>query len=281
MKSRKDSNGGSGEERPIGDRKEPSSVKNGPVSPDRLDRAQAPHLGYYRWLHLSRLALAALIMLSAVTLLWLLPWLPSGLDTTDYTPELSFTVYLLGGLLILNALTLLLREVVRRKRERLLAWSAVYDETSGLHNRTYLYDRLSLECERAERNRSTFSVIVLQFRIGTSAAVPPAGLSSETLQEVAGVIDHLIHPTDLVAHLSNKEVAILAIGVGQEHRQPLLERLQNAVAAELTRGLDGAATIDVRGGIATYGVDGNDTEALIKVARAAVVLGMPRRGEAA
>lgn len=281
MKSRKDSNGGSGEERPIGDRKEPSSEQHRTVSPDRLDRAQAPHLGYYRLLRMSRLAFAALIMLSAVTLLWLLPWLPSGLDTTDYTPELSFTVYLLGGLLILNALTLLLREVVRRKRESLLAWSAVYDETSGLHNRTYLYDRLSLECERAERNRSTFSVIVLQFRIGTSAAVPPAGLSSETLQEVAGVIDHLIHPTDLVAHLSNKEVAILAIGVGQEHRQPLLERLQNAVAAELTRSLDGAATIDVRGGIATYGVDGNDTEALIKVARAAVVLGMPRRSEAA
>ena len=279
--SRKISSGGSGEEGPVSDRKEPSSEQHGTVSPDRLNRTQAPHLGYYRWLNLSRLAFAALVLMSAVTLLWLLPWLPAGLNTADYTPELAFTVYLLAGLVIMNAVTLLLRELVRRKRESLLAWSAVYHETTGLHNRTYLYDRLSLECERSERNRSTFSVIVVQVRIATSTAVPPTGLSSGTLQEVADAIDNLIHPADLVAHLSNKELAILAIGVGQEHRQPLLERLQNAVATESTRVLDGKATIDVRGGTATYGVDGNDAEALIKVARAAVVLGMPHRGEAA
>src|SRR3990172_13214301 len=119
------------------------------LPPERLRAASTVTRSYYRWLHLRRLAFAAFVILGIFLLLWLVPWLPSGLDTDDYTPEMAFTVYLLAGVALMALLALGFQELARRNRERLMLWSTVYDEGTGPHNRTYLYDRLSLECERA------------------------------------------------------------------------------------------------------------------------------------
>lgn len=251
------------------------------LPPERLHRARRAHRGYYRWLRLSRMALAAFIVTGAVFLIWILPWLPGGLDIEDYTPELAFTVYLLGGAAIAGMLALAFRELARRDRESLMVWATVYDEATGLHNRAYLYDRLSLECERAERAGGVFSIIVLQIRIGGSASGSPPTLSHAALQQVAEQIDRLIHRTDLVAHLSDSELAILAIGVEREHRRLLLDRLRAAVDAELPRFLDRPAVVDVKGGAVTYGVDGNDAGTLVQAARTAAILALPHRGQAA
>jgi hypothetical protein len=88
---------------------------------------------------------------------WAVPWFPGGLDEKDYTERVAFT-FVLGGLCgVLGIGTLVVREYLRRTRESLLAWTAVYDDTTGLYNRQYFYDRLSLECERARRQGTTFS----------------------------------------------------------------------------------------------------------------------------
>lgn len=257
----------------------PSLVE--PLSPERLQRAREAHRSYYRWLRLRRLALVAFFVMATLFLLWVLPWLPAGLDTDDYTPQLAFTVYLLGAVAVTGALALASRELVRRERERLMVWAAVYDETTGLHSRTYLYDRLSLECERAERGSDGFSVLTLQIRIGSPASVSPPTLSNAALERVAELVDRLTHPGDLVALLSGSELAILAIGVDQADRRPLLERLRAAVAAELPQFLNGLAIVDVIGGAATYGVEGKEPGVLIQAARTAATLALPRRGQAA
>ena len=251
------------------------------LSPERLREARGAHRSYYRWLRLNRFAMAAFVAMTALLVLWLLPWAPSGLEADDYTPELAFTVYLLGGVAVVGVLVLLSRELVRRHRESLMVWAAVYDEATGLHNRTYLYDRLSLECERAERSGGIFSVIVLQIRIGSSATEPVPALSNVALENVADLINRLTHPADLVAMLSGSELAVLAIGVGREQRVALLERLRTAVAAELPEFLDKTAVVDVIAGGATYGVEGSEAGALVQAARTAATLALPQRGRAA
>ena len=247
----------------------------GSASPAELHSARPAFQVYYRWLRLSRLAMAAFFAMAAATFLWLVPWLPIGLEASDYSPELAFTVYLLGGLITTGILALAVREFVRRQREGLLAWTSVYDEATGLHSREYLYDRLSLECERAERIDSVFSVLVIQVRFGESASdqVPaPSGIS---LRRVAEVVNRARRPTDLVGFLSDREIAILATGVNKEDRPSLQTRLASALATELTRALHKQATVELVSGGATYGLDGRTAPTLIQAARAEAALAPP------
>jgi GGDEF domain-containing protein len=252
-------------------------------SPERVAGARAKHRSYYRWLRLSRLTLAAFVAMGGIALIWLVPWFPEGLDTADYTPELSFTVYLLVGAFLFGMLALLLQERARRIREGLMVWASVYDEATGLHNKTYLYDRLALECERARRGGPAFSVIVLQVRVGSpgTSAKRKRTLSGAALQRIGQAIDGLTHPTDMVAVLNASELAVLAVRVDRESRRALLERLREAASAEAPAMISQPIPIDVKAGAATYGVDSTEASALVQAARTAATLAMHPRGKAA
>jgi GGDEF domain-containing protein len=254
---------------------------------DRAQRARRVHRGYYRWLRLSRLALGAFIFIGGVFLAWAVPWLPSGLEADDYTPRLAFTVYLLGGAALTGLLALVLRELALRSRERLMVWSTVYDEETGLHNRAYLFDWLALECDRARRSNGVFTVVVLQIRIGGAGISPGSAEAArstvpiEGLQRVAQMLDPLLQPAGLIALLSQAELAVVTIGAGRDGRPARVKALRDAVAAELTRLLGGQMPLDVKAGAATYGTDGEDTDSLVQAARAAAVLALPPRVRAA
>ena len=249
-------------------------------SSSRIREARGAYRSYYRWLRASRLAMAAFLALAALFLVWVLPWLPSGLDTADYSSNVAFTIYLLAILSATGMTTLVVREQAWRKRESLMVWSAVYDEATGLHNRTYLFDRISLECERAERMGGVFSLLVLGIWVGRVGSGPPPTVSDTALQRVAEFINRLSRPTDLVALLSRNELAVLIIGVDQEKRAPLLERIRATIAAELPRLLERPASIDVIGGSSTYAVEGKEAASLIQAARAAATLALPHRAGA-
>ena len=252
-----------------------------PVPPERLGRAKAALRGYYRWLRLSRLALGAFVIIGAVFVAWLVPWLPSGLDTDDYTPEMAFAIYLLGGAAFIGLLALSFRELARRDRDSLLVWASVYDETTGLHNRSYLFDRLALECERAGCSERPFTLFVIQTRLASTTHDSTPTLSAAAQEKLAALIDGITHPTDVVALLSGSELAVLAFGVGREQRQSLQHRLHAAVDAELPRYLETPAVIDVKIGAATYGVDGTDASTLVQTGRSGALLAVPRRARAA
>jgi len=242
-----------------------------PQPAEPLHRARAAQRGYYRWRRLSRFALTAFVIIGGVTLVWLVPWLRIGLNTTDYTPQLAFTVYLLGGGAILAFLVLGSRELAQRDRERLLAWATVFDEATGLHNRTYFHDRLDLECARGPITREPFSVVVLQFR-GLGAG-KRATLSSSTLQQIADQISGLIRRHDLVALLTANELVVLAMSVASPERLELEVRLRRTVSASLPERLSGPANMVLRIGGATYGSDGMLPGALIQTARTAAGFG--------
>ncbi len=225
---------------------------------------------YRRWLRLKRLALAAFVTVATLFLVWAIPWLPRGLDTDDYTPELAFTTYLIAGVALTAVAAMTCQELARRRRESMLAWTTIYDEATGLRNRAYLYDRLSLECDRAEHDASVFSVLVL--RVSGSAPI---------LERLAELIARVIHRSDIVALLSGRELAILSVGLGEKERGLLLERLRGAVAAELCRLPGKPAIKDIQGGAATYGVDGDDPNTLVQAARSRVMRELASSAQAA
>jgi GGDEF domain-containing protein len=249
------------------------------LSPERLGRAKSALRGYYRWLRLSRLTLGAFFVFAAIFIAWLVPWLPSGLDTDDYTPEMAFTIYLLGGAVFIGLLALSFRELARRDRESLLVWASVFDEATGLHNRAYLYDRLALECERAQRSGRPFTLFVLHTRLAKTAERPT--LSPAIQEKLAALIDGITHATDVVALLSPNELVVLAFGVGRDERQSVQHRLQDAVDAELPRLIESSSVIDVKIGVATYGVNGTDPSTLVQAGRSGALLAVPRRANAA
>ncbi|MEX1255093.1 MAG: diguanylate cyclase [Dehalococcoidia bacterium] len=249
--------------------------------PERVRETSKIYRSYYRWLRLSRLFMGVFLLLAAAIGFWLIPWIPSGMDPKDYTPAVSFTIYLLSAVGFMGIATLALRERAWRQRETLVAWSAVYDEATGLHHRTYLYDRLSLECERAERTSTTFSVLLLHIRLTARRAGPAPSLSTTALQQIAEIVNPLTHLGDLVALLSGSELVVVTNQADRAERDGLLDRLRTAVTVELPGLAGGAAIVGVAGGVGTYGVDGKDAESLIKAARAAAALAAPLRTAAA
>lgn len=251
------------------------------IQTERPSRAKRAHEGYYRWLRLSRLAMAAFGALAVMFLFWAVPWAPAGLDAEDYTPELAFTVYLLGSIAISGLLSMTFKELARRSKESLMAWSAIYDIGTGLHNRTYMYDRLSLECTRAERGGAVFSVISLQILIANSEFETVVSLSEAALRDIADTVDSLTHPADLVARLSGSELAVIAIGLDKANRSSVVERLRAAIVADLARVLGRPSASEVKAGVATFGIDGKGGAALVEAARTSAILARPHRARAA
>ena len=271
---------GSADEEPDTLSLEPAGLSAG----DRSGRPRAAYSNYHRWVRVSRLAIGAFIFMAAIALLWLVPWVPSGLDAQDYSPQTGFTVYLLLSLAVLGMFSLFVQERTRRNRESLMVWSSVYDETTGLHNRTYLFDRLALECERARRRGDAFSLIVIQIRsdnVRGKTERKSGPLSSGALRKVAEVIDGMTHANDMVALLSNSELAVLANGVDRESRRGLQERLGDAVARELPGLLSTTALVDVKTGAATYGTDSTEPATLVQAARTSAALRVRTRPKAA
>lgn len=240
--------------------------------PLSLERAKQVRRSYLRWLRLSRLATAAFVASGAVALLWLLPWLPGGLDTEDYTPQLAFTIYLLSGAAVTGILVVAFQELARRYRERIMVWAAVYDEESGLHSRDYLYDRLLLECEQAERLHTIFSVVVLRFRVAGQAPGRTPALTETVMERTADIIYRMTRLGDLVARLSDSELAILATTADESIRRGLTLRIVAAVTEGLGDLLGEGAVFDVISGGATFGVDGRQSEVLLSAARNAAML---------
>lgn len=251
------------------------------VPVERLGRAKAAQRGYYRWLRLSRLALGAFVVAALVFIAWLMPWLPGGLDSSDFTPKTAFTLYLLGGATFIGMLALSFRELARRDREGLLVWASVYDEATGLHNRTYLFDRLALECERAQRSERPFTLLLIKIRLAEPGSDVQPALTSALHEKLADLINSVTHSTDVVALLSPGELALLAFGVSRENRKALEDRLRATVQLQLPRSLSGPVIVDVNIGAATLGVDGSDPSALVQAARTDSLLAVRRHQAAA
>jgi diguanylate cyclase (GGDEF)-like protein len=198
---------------------------------------------------------------TAYFLYWAIPWFPGGLSEEDYTEQVALTLILGGLCVILGAGTLILRQHLRRIREALLAWTAVYDETTGLYNRRYFLDRLSLECERARRHGAAFSLILMRLEHGTGHGRGP---SAGALRRLGTVLTRTARSNDLVALLGGNELAVVAMGVSRRVAPQVVDRFKNALEGSL---VDSGDRLNLRLGVATYGARCRDPGMLLRSAR--------------
>ena len=219
------------------------------------------HRSYYVLLRRSRLLAVAFWAAMVYFVFWAIPWLPGGLSKDDYSRQVALTLVFGGVCVLLGLGTLVLREYLRRTREALLAWGAVYDDTTGLYNRRYFYDRLSLECEWARRHAITFSLVVIRFEPKRDSS---RGASANALRRLATALGRATRPNDLVAVLGGNELAVVAMGVSRKMLPQVTERLKKALQRSIT---DPDERQSLRLGAATYGTRARHPNELLRSAR--------------
>jgi diguanylate cyclase (GGDEF)-like protein len=220
-----------------------------------------PHRRYHTLLRRSRLTVLAFWAAMAYFLFRAIPWLPGGLSEDDYNAQLTATLVLGGVCAALGIGALVFRENLRRTREAVLAWSTVYDDTTGLYNRRYFYDRLALECERARRQSTTFSLILMRLE---HSAGSKRGPSPSALRRLAAALTRAARSNDLVALLGGNELAVVAMGVSGKALSPVADRLKTALEGSLN---DSGERLDLRLGVASYGSRSRHPSVLLRAAR--------------
>lgn len=234
---------------------EPTSVE----SQQRM--AVGLHERYYALLRRGRLLGAAFWAATAYFVFWAVPWFPGGLSAADYTGRMALTLVFGGVCALLGLGSLIVRDNLRRSKEALLAWSTVYDDTTGLFNRRYFLDRLALECDRARRQRITFSLILL--RLEDSAG--RNGLGAEALRRLAFTLVRATRSDDLVALLGGNELAVIAREVPRRTALQVAARLKTVLEAS-----SGDSGLKLHLGAATYSARTRHPGTLLRSARRAL-----------
>jgi GGDEF domain-containing protein len=193
---------------------------------------------YLRTLKLSYLTRFGFFVVAGLFLAFALPFMPFGLDATDYTSTtmLAFGLALLAINLALLSMFFFVRAAQRR--EVMLAWSAVFDESTGLHNRTYFLERLDMEIERVRGTSRTFRVFLLQARHQDSSGRYVRMTRSE-MADFAAILHDGLGDNDTLASLRPDELAVLAPGAHHHLVAPTEHKLNEAVMEFLRRSKNG------------------------------------------
>lgn len=222
---------------------------------------------YHRYLALlwrARLVGAAFWTAMAFFLAWAIPWTPGGLSIEDYSREVVLTFLLAASCMGLGVTALMLRRYAQKTQEALIAWSTVYDDTTGLHNRRYFYDRLSLECDKAKAHGTPFAVVLLRLEdTVTWRGTPARSIEPELLRIAADEISRRTRSADVAALLSGNELAVLLAGVSDKVAEEVAERLVRSVRQALPR----QRAVSVRLGMSAYGGDGRNPNSLLRAAQ--------------
>jgi len=205
-------------------------------------------------------------------MLWSIPLFGIGLSVDDYTPQFAVTVVFATCCILLGTLSGMLRKTARHKREALVAWSSLYDETTGTHTRSHLYDRLSLECERSERHGGSFALLLLKLKLPCDGR--QAGrVNADFLRSAAKRVQSLIRSSDLVALISNDEFGVLLSSLTASEAAVLAGRLRDSIETgvyDAAGDRDSRVDVFVDIGMAPYGDDARTPESLVEAARASM-----------
>jgi GGDEF domain-containing protein len=203
------------------------------TNPQSLDPAQVTSR-YLSDLKLSRLTRFAFFLVAGLFIAWVIPYMPSGLDPHTYAGPTSLAMMLSVLAVSLAALSMVYLLRAARRREVLLAWSALFDEGTGLHNRQYFLDRLDLEIARATINGHSFRVVLLQAQRQDKNG-EFVRLEREELAEVAKEIRSTLSAQDTLAALRPDELAVLSPGVMPAFIEHTEEKLLGALRSVARR----------------------------------------------
>ncbi|HSU77200.1 MAG TPA: EAL domain-containing protein, partial [Burkholderiales bacterium] len=159
----------------------------------------------------------------------------------------------------------------RIESERRLAFLAQFDALTGLPNRTLLADRFSQMLVQARRRGAQLGALFVdldEFKLVNDSLGHGAG--DELLKEIAGRLQATVRSGDTVARIVGDEFAIVLADLARpEDAAVVAQKLIEALLAPVdVRGHEVFVTASI--GIALFPSDGNDAEALLAAADAAM-----------
>jgi diguanylate cyclase (GGDEF)-like protein/PAS domain S-box-containing protein len=159
----------------------------------------------------------------------------------------------------------------RLDSEARLAYLAQFDPLTGLPNRTLLADRFSLMIVQARRRNVSLGVLFIDlddFKLVNDTQGHAAG--DELLQETAKRLQSALRDGDTVARISGDEFAVVLADLAKPDDAALVAQkiIDRLAAPASVHGQEVVVTASI--GIATFPADGDNAEALLGAADAAM-----------
>ena len=146
---------------------------------------------------------------------------------------------------------------------------AITDRLTGLYNFGYFLERLKEERLRAERYHRLLSLVILDldfFKIYNDSNGHPAG--NEVLKKIATILKQEAREVDIVARYGGEEMVLILPETSRKRAAELAERIRQRVAETLFDHMQSnpLGKITISAGVATFPVDADNEEELIKKA---------------
>ncbi len=170
-----------------------------------------------------------------------------------------------AGFIIVATLAVISIEI--ESLQAALLRAARFDALTGLNNRGIFLEEFAREEARAARGGPAFSLAIFdldRFKQVNDRYGHPVG--DQVLKSFAEVLRATVRPYDIVGRYGGEEFALLMPQTGKETAARVAERVRHELEA---RGVTvGAKRIEVTAsaGVASYGVDGADWDALLSAA---------------
>lgn len=213
--------------------------------------------------------MAAFWVIFAVFLFWVIPVFPWGMSPEDYSPEVLLGLFLLGCCPGVTAIALIAKSIATQRREALLAWSSIYDRTTGLRNRDFFLDRLQLQCDFArDLEEYRLGLILLSIDETLQEGVKPQPVNNELFRRIGRHLTRQLRPNDLLAAISSTEMAILITDGSEAALSAIAARVAHSLEVRI-RGLAGDASgrLSIEMGFASLEGDGSAPQTLLEAAR--------------
>ena len=126
------------------------------------------------------------------------------------------------------------------------------DPLTGIRNRAYLVETLSVELERAHRYHEHFSLLFADldhFKLVNDAHGHDAG--DQVLEQVATVISRELRPQDIVGRYGGDEIVIGLVRASASTAERVAERLRSAVEAAHLPSSDASPIVTLSIGVVT------------------------------
>lgn len=233
----------------------------------RLSKVQATYRSKTRASYLAAGAAAAMAIVLA---LWVIPWVPIGMTLDDYSSVVWVALVLGTGSALMGLLAFFTREPASTERDVAEVWRGLLGKGVRLWNRHQFYRRLARECERAQRDgRSPLALMLV--RVSPSDDRDGSG-RRDAVERIAQAAARNVRSSDVIGLIGGEELGVLVIGVNDQARQAIGERLERTLTAALaewpvTKAPGRAPVVSM--GASTLGPDG-DPDSLIAAARQAL-----------
>lgn len=222
-------------------------------------------------------ALLVLVGLSYVTAYGLLPYAPVMVTPTDQASNLFWmnSVFFFAAPFFI-VIILMADQMLKwwRKREDKIRHMSRTDALTGIHNRMSILNILDHEVTRAERTKSSLSMVILDldhFKKVNDVWGHPTG--DLVLKTAAKVLKHNIRAIDALGRYGGEEFVIVLPGADPEEAQKIIDRCRVKLSeAEIFS--DNNTLIKVTASFGLVSVNGHTVEShtLIKTADEALYL---------